>query len=81
MYRELNNEAADYFTMCKKLIDELKNGKNDPMTDGYFEVKKENLEGFCYACGVMIDKNRNLILQFYSAIRDNYTVFNISCYE
>ena len=74
MYRELPTEAAAYLTSCKNLYDELSSTNFDSFIDGFCEVKKESLTGFCRACGVFLDQNENLVLKFYSSIRKNYTV-------
>lgn len=74
MYRELTNEATEYFTSCKNLYDQLTRSKENSEADSFFRVKEESLKGFCYACGVAIDEKRNLTLQFQSAIRNNYSV-------
>lgn len=70
----MSSEAAEYFTLCKELHDKVKSSNCNSSVAGFCEIKEENLNGFCYACGVLIDQNRNLTLQFYSAIRNNYTV-------
>ncbi len=73
VYREMNHEATEHFNQCKTLHDQLKH-EADPEKTGFFKIKEDSLKGFCYACGVTADDNRNLTLQFYSSIRNNYTV-------
>lgn len=74
LYRELTAEAAEYFTSCKTLYDEMKSTEIDSSVDGFCEIKEEILKGFCHACGVSLDSNENLVLKFYSSIRKNYAV-------
>ncbi|XP_065215159.1 integrator complex subunit 8 [Planococcus citri] len=73
LYREQHAEASEYFMSCKALFDKLKMLPLDSSCDGFCEIKEDNLKGFCRACGMMLDENRNLTLEFYSAIRNNYT--------
>lgn len=75
----MNHEATEYFTSCKQLYDELLRTKGNSEVDNFFCVKEESLKGFCYACGISVDETRNLTLQFYSALRNNYLV-NIFLY-
>lgn len=74
VYREITNEAAEYFTLCKRLYDQVKSCKSNLAGAGFCEINEDSLNGFCYACGVTIDQKRNLTLQFYAAIRNNYSV-------
>ena len=74
VYRELTSEAGAYFLACKNLYDQSRNGKSDVTCDEFCEIKVQSLTGFCRACGVTVERNQNLVLKFYSAVRDNYTV-------
>lgn len=76
IYGEAHGEAVDYFTRCKTLHDRVK-AEDDQSIKGFFEISEASLRGFCHACGINTDEERNLTLQFYAAIRNNYAVSNL----